>query len=52
LPVQPIATARRFFAPLAFAGSLDARALDACRADMEAGAADAGFARWKKSQPR
>jgi enoyl-CoA hydratase/carnithine racemase len=50
LPARPVATNKRFFAPLAFSGSLDDCALEAYRADMEAGAADAGFARWKNGK--
>lgn len=45
LPGQPVSTAKRFFASLAYAGALDERAIEAYRADMEAGAADTAFAR-------
>lgn len=51
LPGKPVATVKRFFAPLAFGDSLDARAIEAYRADVEAGAADASFSKWTKTRP-
>ena len=46
LPREPVSTVKRFFASLAFVDSLDARALEAYRANVEAGAADASFTKW------
>ncbi|HUF20240.1 MAG TPA: enoyl-CoA hydratase/isomerase family protein [Burkholderiales bacterium] len=51
LPGQPVLTAKRFFAPLAYAGALDERAIEAYRMNMEAGAADASFSKWTKTRP-